>query len=168
MQWDKETGPKIWGSGLGINLQMSPFKPVPVSPAAIWPVSLIDYREWVTDGRFKIAPYPAKYTVYQGATYTVNFTHWVRGLATILLWVLAERGTETDAENIRRLVMTPRFWSSNRKVQIDTLYKYFDIDKIAGAWTWETLPTRNIHSYIPNSGMAKLSKLNQRYIKIES
>lgn len=145
---------------------MSPFKPVPVSPAAIWPISLIDYREWVEDGRFKLAPYPGKYCIYEGVKYTVNFTQWVRGLSNILLWALAERGTERDAENIRRLVGTKKFWGLNRHAQVETLYAHFDIDKIAGAWTWDTLPTRNIHSYVSNEGMSKLSRLNERYIDI--
>lgn len=168
VNWDNGAGPKTWESGLGINIQFSPFKPIPVSPAATWPVSLIDYREWVEDGRFKVAPYPGKYVVYQGAKYTVNFTHWVRGLSTILLWVLAERATESDAENFKRLVLTPKFWTLNRHAQVETLFHYFDMDKITGRYTWENLPTRNIKTYVPNKGLKKLSHLNERYINIES
>ena len=66
-----------------------------------------------------------------------------------MLSAIAHRGSVADAENIAKLCATKKFWSASSAVKELTLEKYFDMDKLFGAFTPETLPSRYLRTYLP-------------------
>lgn len=68
-------------------------------------------------------------------------------LASSMLSALAIRGEESDTENIIRLCKTKKFWSADTGTKEATLSKYFNMDKLFGEFTAQTLPSRYLRTY---------------------
>lgn len=68
-------------------------------------------------------------------------------LPTVILSAIVWRGTEKDAENVRKIACAKKFWTSNSTVKQATLEKYFDVKNLFGEFTPEKLPTRYLKSY---------------------
>ena len=60
-----------------------------------------------------------------------------------------QEGERRDTENIIKMCSTPKFWTASSKVKQITLEKYFNVEKIFGAYTPETLPSRYLRTYLP-------------------
>jgi hypothetical protein len=122
---------------------------MPATPAACWPISQINYRG-------KIAKILGK-GQYKGNIFSQGNKFWaVEGmgtdsLSTVMLSAIALRGIEADADNIAKLALSHKFWAANSKIKQDTLDKYFDVNTLFGEFDRDTLPTRNILTYLPVS-----------------
>lgn len=125
----------------------TPFAPMPATPAAIWPVSYVDYRKKLQTGK----------TIYSCDHYSVTISFSTQSLATTTLWLLMLRGTESDIDNVRRISLSKKFTRASSKVKQATLEKYLDIERLFKSYTWDSLPTSYLATYVPNSGLAKLS-----------
>ena len=67
--------------------------------------------------------------------------------ATVMLDAIAHRGGVDDTDNIKRLCATKKFWTASAGQKEATLCKYFDMDRLFGAFTPETLPSRYLSTY---------------------
>lgn len=137
------------------------FKPIPASPAAIWPAYYFEYRDY--HKKFKITQSPYKHKIYDGKGVRLLFMQSVESLPVHTLQMLMNRGIEKDTDIIRGIATNKAFWNANAKKRRATLEKYLDIDRLFRAYTWEDLPTRYLKSYVPNRGFAKLSDRSRFY-----
>jgi len=139
-----------------VTLHNTPFKAMPATPSAVWPMSYRDYRGKIAR-LLRDKPYQQKWTTYRGNLVRLTETTGTESLPTVALWALAIRGTEQDAEVMRLLSTSSRFQRASGKVRLATIEKYVDVDRIFGEYSWDNLPTRYLESYVPQAGMAKLS-----------
>jgi hypothetical protein len=79
------------------------------------------------------------------------------GLSTVIHSALCLRGTESDAENIKRVSCAKKYWTAGSKDKLNMLEKMFDIDTLFGVFTWETLPTRCLKTCIKQSTIERMS-----------
>ena len=124
--YSKEPAPHVI-----ISVHNTPFKPMPASPLAIWPVSKKEYRG--AEQKFKITKSKHPYLIYKGNSYEMNMGQYTESLSTISLWMIALRGTENDIDNIILVSQSSKFWSSSAQIKQKTLEKYFNLDKIFGS-----------------------------------
>jgi len=142
-----------------IDITHTPFKPMPCTPAAVWPARYEDYRESAIT-RLQAAHCALgtfKRRLFNSDTVTVSSAFGPEGLSTITLWLLAVRGELRDASLFRQLSTSRAFWSSSGNVRRATLEKYLDIDRLFGVYTWSTLPTRYLHTYIKREAIERAS-----------
>lgn len=55
--------------------------------------------------------------------------------------------TRFNADNIVKLACSKKFKSASSQIKQATLEKYFDVKKLFGEFTPDTLPTKNIRTY---------------------
>lgn len=126
-------------------LHSTPFRAMPATPLACAPMSLRNYRGEIArvlgGGRYKGNIF------YQGNALWCVESMGTESLSTVALSAIVWRGTESDADNIVKLSRAKKFWSASGAVKIATLEKYFDLAHLFGAFTPNTLPTRNIGTY---------------------
>lgn len=136
----------------GIVLAPNPFRPMPCTPAALWPA---DAREWgdvladewghdVNGHRF------AFYSSHDGR-HGLRLVGGVAGSARLLLELLCLRGIEADYDLLERIVLTPRFWNGPSRERRKLLERHIDADRLIREYTPDDYPARNIHSYVSNS-----------------
>ena len=130
-----------------IVLHCTPFRAMPATPAACWPMSYINYRGQIAkvlgNGKYKGNIF------YQGNRFWAVEGMGTDSLSTVILSAIAHRGVEADSDNIRKISLSHKFWHANSAVRQATLEKYFDVQALFGAFTADTLPTRNIGTYLP-------------------
>ena len=73
----------------------------------------------------------------------------IEGLPQIAMNAIVSRGTINDADNFVKVATSKKFRTASKAVKMATLEKYFDLDKIFGPFTPETLPTRWLHTWCP-------------------
>lgn len=73
----------------------------------------------------------------------------VEALSTVMLSAIAHRGDTNDTENISRLCRYGKFWRMSNPEKKQVLTKLFDMDKLFGEFTSETLPSRYLRTYCP-------------------
>lgn len=139
-----------------LELVSSHFKAMPVSPAAVWPVRYFDYQDY--HKKIRVTPSRYQHKLFDGKTFRLLVMPSVESIATVTLVMLINRGIESDIEIIEQISRNKTFWNASARRKRVTLEKYLDIDRIFRGYTWEDLPTRYLASYVPNSGMAKLSR----------
>jgi len=133
----------------GIELHSTPFRPMPATPCACWPMSPVNYR-----GRIVKVLSQGKHREYHGIFYRGN-RFWAaesRGtesLPTVILDALALRGVEDDSETIARLASSAKFRGASMAHRTAILERHVDVARLFGAYTWDTLPTRYLASYTP-------------------
>ena len=127
-----------------ILLHSTPFRAMPATPAACWPMSYRNYRGEIA--RILGRGYKGN-IFYQGNSIWAVESMGTDSLPTVILSAIVWRGTEKDAENIRKIACTKKFWSANSMVKQATLEKYFDVKTLFGEFTPEKLPTRYLKSY---------------------
>lgn len=144
----RKGGEKKWY----IVIHSTPFKPVPASPLACSPISRKNYRgalEKVIGDKFK------KHGIYQGQAFDVVSSFSVESVYVQELDAICTRGSEADSENIKKLALTPKFWSADAKSKQKTIEKYFDIDYLFQEFTADTLPSRYLRTF---AGVEKMWK----------
>lgn len=127
-----------------IVLHSTPFRAMPATPMACAPMSKRSYRGEI--GR-TLGPSLRGNLIYQGRSLWAVESMGTDSLATVMLSALAHRGAVSDCEGIARLCATGRFWSASSAVKEATLCRYFDMDRLFGAFTPETLPSRYLRTY---------------------
>ena len=137
-----------------ILLHSTPFRAMPATPAACWPMSYRNYRGEIA--RILGRGYKGN-IFYQGNSIWAVESMGTDSLPTVILSAIVWRGTEKDAENIRKIACTKKFWSANSMVKQATLEKYFDVKTLFGEFTPEKLPTRYLKSYAKVEKMWKLT-----------
>jgi hypothetical protein len=121
----------------------TPFRAMPATPAAIWPMSIRDYR---TNGLIRHIPGKGR-VYYQGKRLWAVEYMGTDSLSSVALDALMLRGDQRDADLVSRLCATPKYWTANSKDKITTLGKSGDVDRWFAEYTWDTLPTKYLKSY---------------------
>lgn len=127
-----------------IVLHNTPFRAMPATPMACAPMSYRNYRGEV--GRILGAGLRGN-LIYQGRSLWSVESMGTDSLPTVILSSICHRGLESDTESIMRLCSTKKFWSASSAVKQATLERYFDVDKLFGSFTAETLPSRYLRTY---------------------
>lgn len=127
-----------------IVLHSTPFRAMPATPLACAPMSKRSYRGEV--GR-QLGRGLRGGLIYQGRRLWSVESMGTDSLATVMLSALAHRGEAQDAENIRRLCRSKAFWRAGAAVREATLERYFNMDRLFGAFAPEELPSRYLHTY---------------------
>lgn len=128
-----------------ILLHSTPFRPMPATPMACEPMSYINYRGLIAKELGK-GKYRGK-IFYQGNSIWAVESMGTESLSTVIQSAIIWRGTEKDSENIVKVACSRKFASASTAAKQATLEKYFDVDRLFGTYTPETLPTRNIKTY---------------------
>jgi len=123
----------------------TPFRPMPTTPAACWPMSLVEHRGQIA-ATLKSVNNPGQ-VFYQGNRFWAVESFCTDSLPTVALDAVVLRGTEADAENVGRIARTRKFWGARSADRLATLARCFDLDRLFGEFTAETLPTRYLRSY---------------------
>lgn len=127
-----------------ILLHSTPFRAMPATPAACWPMSYRNYRGEIA----RVLGQGYKGNIfYQGNSIWAVESMGTESLPTVMLSAIVWRGTEKDTENVRKIACSKKFWSASMAVKQATLEKYFDVATLFGAYTEKTLPTRYLRTY---------------------
>jgi len=128
-----------------ILLHNTPFRPMPATPAACWPAHYGnlrgEYARVVGGGKYKGNIF------YQGNAFWAVEGMGCDSLPTHTLSMICHRGTEQDADNIRRIAASPKFWRASTAVRQATLERYFDVGRLFGALSPDELPTKYLQTY---------------------
>jgi radical SAM superfamily enzyme YgiQ (UPF0313 family) len=125
-------------------LHSTPFRPMPATPAACWPMSYRNYRGEIA--RVLGRGYKGN-IFYQGNALWAVESMATESLPTVIQSAIIWRGTEKDTENITRIACSTKYNSASALVKQATLEKYFDVKTLFGAFTAETLPTKYLRTY---------------------
>jgi len=124
-------------------VHFTPFRPMPGTPAACWPMSQINYRGLIAR-TLKNKSSPGN-VFYQGNQFWAVEGMGTDGLSSVIQSAIALRGTESDTENIIRIANAHKYWRASGKDKVATLKNLFDIDNLFSRFTWLSLPTK----YLP-------------------
>lgn len=127
-----------------ILLHSTPFRAMPATPLACKPMQYKNFRHAIANTLGK--GYKGN-IFYQGNAMWAVESMATESLSTVIRSAIIWRGTENDTANIVKLAQSKKFESASSAVKEKTLEKYFDVDKLFGSFTPETLPTRNIRTY---------------------
>jgi len=140
------------GKKWGLELHNTPLQPVPATPLACVPVAYENFKHRVARRLRRLAGArggDSRYQFFEGSQFWAFETAGTESLASTFLNLLVLRGTEHDADTIRALARTRRFWKARVAERVKTLEKHLDPARFFGGYTWETLPTRYLRSYSP-------------------
>lgn len=127
-----------------IVLHNTPFRAMPATPLACVPMSLKNYRGEI--GRVLGKGLKGN-IIYQGnAVWSVE-SMGTDSLSTVMLSAIAHRGSEKDSDIIAKLCCNGKFWKASARQKEATLDKYFDLNRLFGQYTPETLPSRYLRTY---------------------
>lgn len=129
-----------------IVLHSTPFRAMPATPMACAPMSKRNYRGLI--GRSLGAGLKGN-LIYQGKNLWAVESMGTDSLSTVMLSAIAHRGSTEDTENIAKLCRTKKFWTASSVVKERTLERYFDMDRLFGAFEPEELPSRYLRTYLP-------------------
>jgi hypothetical protein len=129
-----------------IDLHCTPFRPMPATPAACWPMMPINQRNRVRK-ILRRGKDLSSGIFYQGNNFFAVEGGFIDSFSTVMLSAIVWRGTENDAINIKKIAASTKFDKLNSADKEATLKHYFDIDALFGAFTWESLPTRYLQTY---------------------
>ena len=118
----------------------TPFRPMPATPAACWPMSERNYRGAIAKA-LKQKQMPGN-VFFQGNLFWAVEGMGTDSLPTVIQSAICLRGTESDADAFRRVACAPKYWRAPSRDKEATLRKMFDIGKLFAEHTWNTLPTR--------------------------
>ena len=137
-----------------IQLHSTPFRALPATPAACWPMSGRDYRGQIAKTLKKISGCDRDGLIFfQGKRFTVSESFNTEGLSTTALAAVCIRGTEADTFNLTKLAADDRYEKLRGIEKLNYLDNAFNMGTLFGAFTPETLPTRNIKTYMEIEGI---------------
>ena len=125
-------------------MDKSNFRAMPATPLACKPMQYKNFRHAIANTLGK--GYKGN-IFYQGNAMWAVESMATESLSTVIKSAIIWRGTENDTANIIKLAQSKKFETASSAVKEKTLEKYFDVDKLFGSFTPETLPTRNIRTY---------------------
>ena len=127
-----------------IYLHSTPLNPMPGTPLACAPLMYKDFRQVLPK---VIGEGDSKNDLYNGKNILVTNSYTIEGLTTSVLNQIVNRGGENEAENIKRLCATSKFWNANSLQKRKALEKYFNIDYLFGEFNSKTLPSRYVRTF---------------------
>lgn len=125
-------------------LHSTPFRAMPATPMACAPMSKRNYRGLIGS---ELGKGLKGGIFYQGPSLWAVESMGTDSLPTVMLSAIAHRGSAQDCESIAKLCATKKFWGASSAVKEATLCKYFDMDRLFGAFTPEELPSRYLRTY---------------------
>jgi len=137
--------PKRDSPQFSIILHSTPFRAVPATPSACWPMRY----ENVRGGISKVLGSSGNSVFYRGNSFFAVESMGTESLSSVILSAIAIRGVESDAKNIKKLCVSKQFWAANTKIKQKTLEKYFDVPLLFGAMDPDSLPTKYLKTYVP-------------------
>lgn len=99
---------------------------------------------------------------YRGNRFWAAESRGTESLPTVILDALVLRGVEDDSETIARLASSSKFHNASMQHRTAILERYVDVPRLFGAYTWETLPTWYLASYVPNDKLMHLDAVARR------
>ena len=99
---------------------------------------------------------------YRGNRFWAAESRGTESLPTVILDALVLRGVEDDSETIARLASSTKFRNASMAHKTAMLERYVDIARLFGAYTWDTLPTRYLTSYIPNEKLRAIDAVARK------
>jgi len=127
-----------------ILLHSTPFRSMPATPLACKPMSYKNYRGQIAK---TLGPKLKGNIFYQGNAMWAVESMATESLATVAQSAIVWRGTELDGDNFLRIAQSKRFSTAASAVKQATLEKYFDMDRLFGAFTPKDLTTRYLRTY---------------------
>lgn len=124
----------------------TPFRAMPNTPSAIWPMSYKDYRGEIAQ-TLKVSSMPGN-VFYQGNKFWAVEGMGTDSLPTVIQSALCLRGVEEDSDIIMKLARTTKYWGASTFKKLVTLEKAVDVGRLFKAYTWDDLPTKYLESYI--------------------
>lgn len=117
---------------------------MPATPLACAPMSYHNYRGEI--GRVLGKGLKGN-LIYQGRAMWAVESMGTESLPTVSLSAICHRGSADDTENIIRIARSKKFWAASVAVRQATIEKYFDVDRLFGAYTAQDLPSRYLRTY---------------------
>ena len=140
----RQSDARAHGTGKGtVVIHSTPFRAMPATPAAGWPMSTGDHRARGLCERTG----QRKPCLLDGARLRVFEEPSTDSLVSVLLDALVLRGTERDADVVDRLAATSAFWSAKSAQRVATMAKHVDVDRLMGECSPDTLPTAYLDGY---------------------
>jgi hypothetical protein len=137
------------GGKLSFLLGCSPFRPMPATPAALWPMSQRDFRRQSIAKQLKKPGMPGN-VFFQGKSIWAVEWMGTDSLPSVILDAVALRGTEADSDNVGRVARTKKFWSASAKDRETTLTKHFNIGLLMGGFSLATYPVKYLSGHVAN------------------
>jgi hypothetical protein len=142
---------KTNGEAAVLTIHSTPFKPMPATPSACWPFCYESRREWMPKTAQRMYPrktYENRLSIVFRPNLRVQGGPKEEGLAAIMLEAIAMRSTVDDTDSFRKICRTSKFWSAPAAGKIATLEQVFDMHKLMGEFTPETIPTRYLRTWV--------------------
>ena len=146
----------------GIEVHSTPFRPMPATPCACWPMSYTNYRGHIVRVLSQGKHREFKGIFYRGNQFWAGESRGTESLPTVILDALNLRGVEADSEVIARLAASAKFQNATVAHKTAILERHVDIDRLFGAYTWDTLPTRYLTSYTTANKFRALDEVARR------
>lgn len=129
------------GKQWSVLLHVTPFRAMPATPAATWPMSLRNYRG-VVSRRIKQYPWQKGNIFYQGNRFWAVEGMGTDSLPTVIQSAICLRGTEDDSEAVATVARAPGYWKGSSSQREAALSKLFDVGKLFSRHSSTNLPTR--------------------------
>lgn len=133
------------GKQWSIVLHNTPFRSMPATPAAHWPMSYRNYRGEIA--RALREPHHKGGIFFQGNRFWAVESMGTDSLATHILDAIVWRGLESDAPLVDRLALTAKFWKADSKAKIATLEHNFDVKRLFAKYPKGGEPTAYLKSW---------------------
>ncbi|MDD2666892.1 MAG: hypothetical protein PHQ37_07935 [Methanocellales archaeon] len=139
---DGELSPdKQWS----IVAHFTPFRAMPATPAATWPMSYRNYRGVIAR---KLRDKPMRGNLFfQGNRFWAVESMGTDSLASHIQSAIVLRGKEADIDGIKAVARTKKYWGASSAQKVATLEQRFDCAALFREYRWDELPTRYLHSY---------------------
>ncbi len=145
----------------GIVLHSTPFKAVPATPAATWPMSYRNYRGLISRVLKQGRPHQGN-LFFKGNKLWAVESKGTESLPTCILEALALRGTEDDTEIVARLGASRRFANARVARKVAMLEQHLDVAKLFRGYTWKDLPTRYLAPYAGKDVIQNIDAITRR------
>jgi hypothetical protein len=132
----------------------SPFRAMPATPAALWPMSKRDFRKQSISKFLKKPTMPGN-VFFQGKSIWAVEWMGTDSLSGVMVDAIALRGTEEDIDNVGKISRTKKFWSASAKSKKATIENCFDVDALFSEYALEKYPVRYLESYVENKKIMK-------------
>jgi len=134
---------------MSILLGCSPFRAMPATPAALWPMPMHDFRAKSISSQLKRPGMPGN-VFFQGRSIWAVEWMGTDSLCSVVLDAVALRGIESDADAVGAIARTRRFWAAGSRQKMATLERVFDVNRLMGAFELETYPVSYLSGYVDN------------------
>ncbi len=129
---------------MGLILHNTPFRPMPATPMACDPASYVNYRGLIAQ---TLGLQYANFLFFRGNGIFAVESLGTESLPTHTMSMICHRGTEDDADAVKRIACSSKFKKASMAVKQATLEKYFDVAAMFRSYDPEELPTRYLKTY---------------------